>query len=308
MRAQKYSKAVFNQRTNSFRLSRVNGCFVLKGPLKVCFQPTRRCNQHCVYCSESGFVKELSLPKIKLLFKNLRSANVKFLSITGGEPLVRKDIKKIISLAKRQGFKISLDSNALLIDSKMASFLKRKVCLVNTSLDGGPEKHNMLRGDYEKVIAGIKRLAAKKVPVIVSMVLLGNCLEDAKAVVKNCDSLGVRLVKLLAPIPRGRLSGLRMKRESLRLSKLWKSICSFKKSEGIRVPITLSDWKAIGKGSLIIIRPDGNAFGSPAFGEKDCLVPFGNVLEEPVEGLWANYKFKQSHIRKYSQKTVKFRK
>jgi len=305
---EKYSKAVYDLKTNSFRISKVKGKYNLKGPLKVCVQITRKCNLRCSYCSEPEPIKELSLAQIKVLFKRLKAAGVLFLSITGGEPLVRKDFRKIISLAKNLGFGIALDSNAVLIDSDMASFLAKKAVYVNTSLDGGPEKHNKLRGCYSEVISGIKALRSKSIPVIVSTVLLGDCIDDAKQVLKEAESLGVMLVKFLAPIPRGRLSGLKLSSEKKRLDGIWKSLSDFKAAEGLSVSMTLSDWASMGKGSLIIMHPDGNAFGSPAIGEKDCLVPFGNLLEEPVERLWENYAFKESHVRKYAQETVRFKK
>ena len=300
-----YSKVRYDPKNNLFYVTKINGEYITKGPLNVGFQVTRKCNLKCIYCSESPPLKDMGLNEISIAFKNLKLAGVKLIKLTGGEALMRRNIKEIIECAKSFGFYVAMDSNATLITDEMAEFLASKLVYLESTIDGRQETHNKVRGKYNEVIAGIKRVAERGLPVYIAMVLLGDSLEDAKHVLNVAHTLNARFVKFLTPIPKAR--GKTLPSDYLdnpRLEKIWKELCKYKRDNKLKPTITLSDWKRIGRVSIILIHPDGMAIGSPSIGEEACITPLGNVLTQPMTELWKGYPHKLNHILKYTFETM----
>lgn len=133
---------------------------------------TMNCNQHCRHCGSNCGEKflddQLSNEEIKnFLFelkKDLKkeNKNLPFLSITGGEPLLRKDLVDIMSYAHSLGYSWGMTSNGLLIDEKLAIELKKAgMYSIGLSLDGLEETHDWFRqskGSYQKVLNATKIL------------------------------------------------------------------------------------------------------------------------------------------------------
>lgn len=92
-------------------------------PVLASLYVTHKCNLRCTYCSDgcgSPFYlnkeTELSLKDICAVLGKI-AKTVRYLDITGGEPLLREDIIDIVSCARRCGFKgIYLNTNGLLLD------------------------------------------------------------------------------------------------------------------------------------------------------------------------------------------------
>jgi len=131
-------------------------------PFSASFAVSNRCNIHCSYCNFPNMdPTELSLGDIETIFDRLKKLGVKRLGLLGGEPLLRKDILKIIQLAKERGFMTSLNTNLLLYDK-----YKDKLDDIDyffTSLDGDPERHAANRGkqDYERILAAIRDIVSR---------------------------------------------------------------------------------------------------------------------------------------------------
>ena len=87
------------------------------------YKLTGRCNANCEFCWD--FCKGISESKITdiiKVFEKLRGI-VDIVSLTGGEPLVVKDVDTIIKLLSEMGFKIYLSTNGLLLNQHMEIFL-----------------------------------------------------------------------------------------------------------------------------------------------------------------------------------------
>src|SRR5215510_10626637 len=79
-------------------------------PFSATFNVTNRCNLRCSYCNFPMLdPRELSLDRLELLFDRLRDLGVQRLGLSGGEPLMRKDIGAIVKLAKARKFTVSLN-------------------------------------------------------------------------------------------------------------------------------------------------------------------------------------------------------
>ena len=69
---------------------------------------TQRCNLHCAHCYMSAFAgadtsRELSTEECRRVIDDIAVANPNFLILTGGEPLLRKDIFDLAACSATKG-------------------------------------------------------------------------------------------------------------------------------------------------------------------------------------------------------------
>ncbi len=143
-------------------------------PAHVAIAVTNKCNLKCSYCYSQAagvFGNDMTTAQLTGLIDELFAAGTRYIVLTGGEPLVRKDIGQIVDHILGKGLKCGMSTNALLFESR-PDVLER-LTSVNVSLDGDEELHNRNRGtqDYQKIIRGIELAIAKKVPVSIGCVL-----------------------------------------------------------------------------------------------------------------------------------------
>jgi radical SAM protein with 4Fe4S-binding SPASM domain len=94
-------------------------------PLSVQLDLTWRCNERCVHCyldhDDSG---ELAYAEIDRLLEEMAAAGVFQLTLSGGEPLLRKDFFAIARRARALDFNVKLKTNGILIRSEAARALR----------------------------------------------------------------------------------------------------------------------------------------------------------------------------------------
>src|SRR3990170_7398584 len=136
-------------------------------PLVVSWNVTLKCNLKCPHCyinaAERKLPNELSTDAAKMLIHQIAEVSRPLLILSGGEPLLRKDIFELIRYGTEKGLKMGLGSNGSLIDAPTAKRLKEAgVKTVSISLDSSiPERHDTFRGvsgSWEKAISAIKAL------------------------------------------------------------------------------------------------------------------------------------------------------
>lgn len=134
-----------------------------RGPVVV-WNCTNTCNLKCRHCyansTNEKFEGELNTDEAKGFIKDLAKLKVPVLLISGGEPLIRKDIFELIQYAKNHNIRSTVSTNGTLINRDMALNLKRNgVSYVGISLDGIGSRHDEFRGvkgSFNKAIAGIR--------------------------------------------------------------------------------------------------------------------------------------------------------
>lgn len=110
----------------------------------------RRCNLTCKHCysisADKDFPNELSTEQVFKTLEDLKQFGVSVLILSGGEPLLRKDIFEISQRAKEMGFYVGLSSNGTLIDkNNINNITKIGYDYVGISLDGIEETHDKFR-------------------------------------------------------------------------------------------------------------------------------------------------------------------
>lgn len=112
---------------------------------------TNKCNLECLHCSANSNPhgnEGLSRDNIFNIINQLETLKVPNLNITGGEPLIRKDIMKILDYTRKHySGHITLSSNGLLFNEENAKKIIPLVDEISISVDGYDEETcSLVRG------------------------------------------------------------------------------------------------------------------------------------------------------------------
>jgi GTP 3',8-cyclase len=150
---------------------------------------TDRCNLRCVYCMpEVGMTFQppsalLSFDEIVRLATLASSLGVRSLRLTGGEPLVRKNLVSLVSRLSAIGFDdLSMTTNGMLLAPLVPALAEAGLKRVNISCDSlRAERFNSIRrrGDLATVLASMDAVeAAGLAPLKVNVVILRGVNDD----------------------------------------------------------------------------------------------------------------------------------
>ncbi len=168
---------------------------------------TDRCNFRCFYCMPhddyawTPRAEILRYEEVERLARIFVGLGVRRIRLTGGEPLVRQDLARLVGmLARIEGLiDLSLTTNGALLTSEKARELKEAgLQRVNVSLDSlKPERFRQMtrRGDLAATLAGIE--AAKEArlePVKINAVIVRGVNDDEiEDLFGFCRDRGLRL-------------------------------------------------------------------------------------------------------------------
>jgi AdoMet-dependent heme synthase len=173
-----------------------NRALALGVPISVHLDLTYRCNERCVHCyldhEDHG---EMDTAEVKDVLDQLAAAGVFFLVFSGGEIFMRRDIFELIEYARSLMFCLKLKTNAFMIGENEADRLASlHPDSVQVSIySHRPEVHDeitKLPRSLERSIAGIRRLRARGLKVIIANVLMRQNLGDYAGVKTLAQELG----------------------------------------------------------------------------------------------------------------------
>jgi radical SAM protein with 4Fe4S-binding SPASM domain len=144
-------------------------------PLSVAWELTLSCNMRCMHCGSSAGdtrVHELTTSEALRLCTQLHDLRAKYINLTGGEALLRKDWYTISKEIKDQGMEVSVLTNGLLLTETIISQLRNVgVYAIALSLDGGTaHTHDSIRrvpGSFEKCLTGLEKLKKENLPATI---------------------------------------------------------------------------------------------------------------------------------------------
>src|SRR5882672_3867331 len=141
-------------------------------PMSALFELTFVCNHACTFCYNSPTgQREMSTQEVFGALQKLADFNILYLTLTGGEPLVRRDFFEIAARARELGFALRIYTNGYLIDEAMAKKIKQiaNPVEIEISLHGGtPETHDRLTcvpGSFRKIVSAVRFLRAEGIKV-----------------------------------------------------------------------------------------------------------------------------------------------
>ncbi len=185
---------------------------VNNGPYMIDVSITNKCNLFCNFCYANSKQKNetdnLSKSDLKRIFDEFTKLNVMRISITGGEPFLRKDIIDILELATSYKFGVVLNTNATLISELQIKQIKSlnidRICV---SIDSCiKEEHDNIRGDgaFEKAIENIKLMQNNKLPVSILFTATKQNIDSMVDTVQFFNKMNIQYITIMVVCPTGR--------------------------------------------------------------------------------------------------------
>ncbi|MEW6456723.1 MAG: radical SAM protein [Acidobacteriota bacterium] len=194
-------------------------------PAHPVWEITLACNLKCIHCHASSgkpLPDELTTEEgLQLLEEIVSIREFRMLVLTGGEPLIRRDIFEILEYGKNLGLKFVIATNGTLITEEIAFMLKEKGATgLAISIDASNSKvHNFIRNSldaFDLAINGIKNAKKARLAIQINFTVMeynANQLEDTVEFVNDLGA-DIILIYQLVPVGRGKSVGearLRMK-------------------------------------------------------------------------------------------------
>ena len=120
---------------------------------------TTKCNLKCKHCRTDSISHEFTLDEIKQIAEKCKKYSPRVIFISGGEPLVRKDIVEVVKILKQISPLICINTNATLINEELLNqLIDAGLNYIQVSLDGIEEMHDAVRGKgmYKKTMENLK--------------------------------------------------------------------------------------------------------------------------------------------------------
>lgn len=165
-------------------------------PLNVLLELTYRCNLRCGHCyvvDPGG--DELTTGEVRDVLDQLAAAGALFLTLTGGELLLREDWEELCMHARRANYAVRLFVNGTLVTPAVARRIAEiGVVDVGVSLYGATaathERVTGAPGSFDAALGGLRALADAGVATVVKFLLMRHNVNDYQAVRALADGLG----------------------------------------------------------------------------------------------------------------------
>lgn len=138
--------------------------------------------------------------------RNLRAEGYDVVSLSGGEPMLYRDLGELISYAKSLGFRVVAISNGFRINKRFNHLIAPMDGLA-ISFDGMEDVHNTVRGNaraFDIAVEALKYLREIGKPAAVAYTVSRDSLSDTPEFVEMAAGLGVRAVQLRPLVMAGR--------------------------------------------------------------------------------------------------------
>ncbi len=172
----------------------------------VFFHLTNRCNLSCSHCYVScpDEKKSHHLPAslVEQLIAELLDHGGQNITLSGGEPLLHPEIRKIIIFAASK-LGVRLLTNGTLINKEWAGFLADLNVQIQLSLDGSTGKiHDAVRGkgSYQKALQAIEYLQDAGIGsrIVLCATIMNHNISDLENIISLAEKLHIPLVRFLA--------------------------------------------------------------------------------------------------------------
>jgi radical SAM protein with 4Fe4S-binding SPASM domain len=170
------------------------------------FELTPRCNLSCRMCyikyEDASGKKELTARQWIELGKAAADSGMLIAFLTGGEPLIREDLREIYAGFNRMGLRLNLFTNGTLIDEEFVKWLSQAPPAgVDVTLYGASEKtYEALCGNknsYKKVINGIELLIKYNINIRIKTILVNTNACDYGKMREMAESYGVEFLQTM---------------------------------------------------------------------------------------------------------------
>lgn len=175
---------------------------------------TYRCNLRCKHCyMDAGgehSPSELTSQQVEDLFTDIASrSDETMVVLTGGEPLLRRDLEQLASFGSEQGLSMVVGTNGLLLNrDRVISLKKSGVMGVGISLDSlDPDRHDSFcntPGCWGKVMAALDHCRAEGLPFQIHFSVHQQNVDEIVEMIDFAASVGAHLINFFFLVCTGR--------------------------------------------------------------------------------------------------------
>ncbi|HEY2646073.1 MAG TPA: radical SAM protein [Candidatus Acidoferrales bacterium] len=264
-------------------------------PLSVQLDLTYRCNERCIHCyldhDDHG---EMTTAEIKNLLDQMAEAGVFYLTISGGEIMMRRDFFEILEHARLRTFCIKLKTNGVLIREKEAQRLRELgVESVQISIySHRAEVHDEITkmpGSFRQSIEAVRFLRQQGLLVTMANVLMTQNAADYKSVRLLAAELDAKFIidPTITPMIDGNRSILNLNVDKAALAEVFRNGDLVGNVEEFCAPPTDVDADALD--SLPCSAGHTACYVSPYGDVYPCVqfpMPSGNVRQTKFVDIW----------------------
>ncbi len=297
--------------------------FTHNTPKSIIWYITQKCNLHCQHCLLEGgaeALRELSENEAQRLIDELGELGVLYLSLSGGEPLLREDLFRLIDHAASYGMRVDLASNGTLIDKRMVRRIAHsRVFQVQVSIDGSEDVHNIFRGKnsaYKFSVKAVRRMLDEGIIVSISHTVRKGLVSDVEKVIDwavGMQCAGIKIIPFY-PVGRGKQRASQFMLSKKEITQLYCMIekkrkdvpCGFQiytEMDYLMATAGLKEQKKFmycpaGKETLAVY-PDGTLYPCPFLTD----FPVGKWPEDRIENIW-NHSSLLAILRRFTAEEV----
>jgi MoaA/NifB/PqqE/SkfB family radical SAM enzyme len=183
-------------------------------PQSTDFAVTSKCPYNCPFCSYGRRIKkDLTTKQIIDIINQLKDLRCSILGITGGEPLLRKDLEEIIKAASPEMFTILFTSGYKLTPERVKTLKKAGIECVTLGLEySNPEKQDEIRGlkgSFKYVENAIK--ICNESEIFTSIATIGTKEKirngELERILQLSKKWNVNEIRLISPVATGNWAG-----------------------------------------------------------------------------------------------------
>ena len=175
---------------------------VKRYPLVLMLEPLFRCNLACAGCGKIDYPDKILNQRLSVAdsIEAIEECGAPVVVIAGGEPLLHRELPEIVSQALARGKYVTVCTNALLLEKKLAQYKPHPAFNWSIHLDGDPEMHDRSvcqKGVYERAVDALKAAKAAGFRVNINCTLFdGADPERVAAFLDETNRLGVEGVTI----------------------------------------------------------------------------------------------------------------
>ncbi|MFO7577342.1 MAG: radical SAM protein [Pelovirga sp.] len=182
-------------------------------PKWIAWETTQQCNLNCVHCRCSSEMTsaagDFNTEEAFKLIDDICEVSKPVLVLSGGEPLLRKDIFEIARYGTSKGLRMCMATNGTLITDDVCAEMKRAdIKMVSLSLDGSTaEIHDNFRnspGAFAGVVRGAETLQRNGIPFLINSSFTKRNQQDIAATFRVAKELGATAWYMFMIVPTGR--------------------------------------------------------------------------------------------------------
>jgi len=277
-------------------------------PLWLLAELTYRCPLQCPYCSNpldfSQQGRELSTAEWIDVFRQARELGAAQLGFSGGEPLVRQDLKELIRAASELGYYTNLITSGIGLDeARIEAFKRVGLDHIQISFQASDETvNNLLAGSrkaFEQKLAMARAVKAAGYPMVLNFVTHRHNIDRVDQIIELCLALEADFVELAtcqfygwAELNRvGLLPTHTQLQRAERITNEYREKLAAEKHPCKLIFVTPDYYEERPKacmngwGSVFLdITPDGTAL--PCHSARQLPVQFPNVREHSLAHIW----------------------